>query len=102
MGELLGEGRTYSRTTVEGDITRVYYYSTNIVTFTDDEILLDTGGQRSPRIRAQMNQVAFLYALNFNVDQEGIEWFVRTWAGTVPFKKATLVLDRSIMAMPVD
>ncbi len=100
MGVLLGEGRTYTRVTVEGGTTRVFYYSTNVVTFDENTITLNTGGRRSAAIRAHMNQVAFQYALSFYVDQEGVDWFVRTWAGTVPFKKATLILDRATMAIP--
>ncbi|KKM66067.1 hypothetical protein LCGC14_1485020 [marine sediment metagenome] len=100
MGELLGPGRTYTRVTIEGGTTRTYYYSTNVVTFDEDTITLDTGGYRTALIRAHMNQAAFQYALSFYVDQRNQDWFVRTWAGTVPFKKATLTLDRSTLIMP--
>lgn len=100
MGKLLGPGRTSARTTVGSEGARVYLWSLNVVAFDGDTITLDTGGQRTDLIRAHMNEIAFLYALGFYVDQEGTQWFVRTWSGTVPFTGPKITLNRKTMGMP--
>ena len=103
MGKLLGVGRMRTRVTVEegeGGTTRVYLWSLNVVAFDQDTITLDTGGQNTDLIRARMNEISLQYALGFYVDQEGQNWFVRTWGGTIPFNTPKLTLNRKTMVMP--
>lgn len=74
----IGKTATTISTNDKG-VTRVTYHSTDVVTFNDCWILLDTGGWKTATTKSRMNQTANQMELNFNVYQEKGTWIVWTW-----------------------
>lgn len=56
--------------------TVVTYYSTEIVRFTSQRIILNSGGYRTMTTKARMNQASYQFALGYDVYQQNGEWFV--------------------------
>lgn len=78
---------TYKTTWVEtpngGNVT---YQRTNIVTWEDGNITLDSGGWETVTTKRKMNQAAHQFALGYAVYQKDFTWFVDLPSGeTVRF-----------------
>ena len=97
MGRVQKIGRRATRISNENGITRVRYHATNVVTFDDETIILDSGGWCTATTKARMNQTADQYGLGFHVYQEDWIWFVETKQGIMPFERQTLTIDRATM-----
>jgi hypothetical protein len=70
-----------------GKNTIVRYHNTDVVTFTDKTITLDSGGWETVTTKLRMNQAANQFGLGYYVSQKNFEWFVTLPSGkTVDFK----------------
>lgn len=61
----------------DGKYTRVIYHNTDVVSFNDEEIILNTGGWRTPTTKNRMNQTSKQFNLGFKVIQKDWEWYVQ-------------------------
>jgi len=77
----------------DGDIT-VIYQETPIVTFDDNEVILDCGGWRTRSTQSRMNWASEEYALAYRIRRKGREWFVDYQGTTYPFNSDRILLDR--------
>jgi len=77
-------------------ITRVTYHNTDVVVFTDDEIILNTGGWFTATTKVRMNQASSQFNLGFYVFQKDNRWFVTFKGQTFPFIRGSLTLDRMV------
>ena len=75
-------------------VTTVRYHSTDVVTFDDNTIKLDTGGWRSVTTKLRMNQASNQFDLGYGVWQEKGEWYVEHKGKTYTFENETLELKR--------
>jgi hypothetical protein len=57
--------------------TRVRYHNTDVVCFTADRIVLDTGGWFTVTTKRRMNQAAKIYGLAFSVSQRKGKWYIQ-------------------------
>jgi hypothetical protein len=75
-------------TTVSGakGVTRVTYHNTEVVTFDDHQIILNSGGWRTSTTKTRMNQASNQFDLGFEVYQTKGEWFVDYKGYTYPFE----------------
>lgn len=64
------EGEPGSRLTV------CRYHSTDVVSFNDHFVYLNTGGWRTKTTKVRMNQAACQFGLGFRVFQDGGEWYI--------------------------
>ena len=70
------------RTTVTTDdnngigVTRVRYHYTDVVTFDDTDIQLQSNGWHSKTTKLRMNQPSAQFRLGFKVYQRDFEWYV--------------------------
>lgn len=55
---------------------KVRYYDTDVVTFTDKEIVLDTGGWWTRSTKLRMNQASLQFNLDYLVCMKGSDWHV--------------------------
>ena len=78
----------------DGGYTRVKYHSTDVVTFKDDVINLDTGGWESVTTKVRMNQASRQFGLGFSVYQRNYKWFVDFKGETIEFKNGMATLIR--------
>ena len=70
----------------DGGYTRVTYHSTHVVTFSDHEVILNSGGWRTQTTKTRMNQASNQFGLGFRVSQRNHDWFVQVpGVGEVPF-----------------
>ena len=77
-----------------GDGLTVKYHQTVIVTVTDTEIVLNTGGWKTYSTKTRMNQTSNQYDLGFQVYQSKREWFVDFKGVTYPFDGESILLIR--------
>ena len=61
-----------------GENTAVRYWSTDVVTFDDDWILLDNGGWRTSTTKTRMNQASRQFNLGYRVFQQDYRWYIVT------------------------
>lgn len=75
------------KTTVasQGAITHVTYHSTIVVSFSNESIVLNSGGWRSNTTKLRMNQTSNQFGLGFQVYQKNFEWFVDYQGITLDF-----------------
>ena len=66
-----GAATTYAE---DGKWTRVTYHNTNVISFTDKIIVLNTGGYRTQTTKRRMNQAANQFGLGIEVLQRKLEW----------------------------
>jgi hypothetical protein len=78
----------------ENGATVVRYHSTDVVQFTPEHIVLNTGGWRTNTTKTRMNQSARQFGLGYNVYQHKLDWFVSFKGQTIPFDSETIVLER--------
>ena len=60
----------------------VRYWSTDVVAFNDEEIILRDGGHMSATTKLRMNQAARQFGLGYSVYQRDFTWYVK-WRGKV-------------------
>jgi len=58
------------------NLTEIIYYSTKIVSFNNDKIILDTGGHFTPTTKRRINQTSQMFNLDFEVIQKNWQWIV--------------------------
>ena len=73
----LGKTATYVRT--EGTTTHVRYHETDVVSFTDTDITLRTGGWKTVTTKCRMNQAAWQFGLGYGIGQRKGKWYVSRW-----------------------
>lgn len=91
MGKVGGVATTVSS---KGGFTDVTYHNTNVVSFNDKVINLNTGGWFTNTTKTRMNQAANEYGLEFTVFQKNGEWFVTHKGKTISFDGDKLTLKR--------
>jgi len=75
-------------------MTKVMYHSTDVVSFNDSKIILNTGGWRSNTTKTRMNQTSNQFGLGYMVYQSGFQWFVEYKGDTISFIDSTMELSR--------
>jgi len=75
-------------------VTRVTYHNTDVVTFTDDLIVLNTGGWFTATTKARMNQTSEQFDLGYRVFQRDWMWFVDYKGQTYSFTNNHVELSR--------
>lgn len=86
MGRMEKIGKTATKIRTEGPLTAVRYHATDVVTFNETEITLNSGGWRTRTTMARMNQASNQYNLPFQVFQHKGEWFVKIAGRTVDYR----------------
>lgn len=66
--------------------TFVVLHATNIVEFDQDKVKLDSGGFRTSKTKARMNQASLDHGLGFTVKKIEGKWFLQTENETIPFR----------------
>ncbi len=66
----------YTRSTDGRNYTCVKYHATEVVIFSNDTILLDSGGWRTVTTKTRMNQASNQYGLGYQVYQKDHVWYV--------------------------
>tara|TARA_S200002703_G_scaffold130211_1_gene117451 strand:+ start:240 stop:512 length:273 start_codon:yes stop_codon:yes gene_type:complete len=79
----------------ENGVTSVKYHDTKVVTFSEDAIMLDTGGWFTPTTKARMNQTSGAFGLGFRVYQKNYDWYADYNGKTYEFTKDHLGLKRN-------
>ena len=84
------------RTTVSysQDYTRVVFWTTEIVRFNSQEIVLNTGGWHTATTKRRMNQVSDSFGLGFHVYQEDFIWYVSVNGEVIPFEDGMTIERR--------
>ena len=75
--------------------TFVKYHWTNVVSFNEDTITLNTGGFETNTTKTRMNQTSNQFNLGFRVYQKNFDWFVEYAGKTFEFLSNELVLERT-------
>ncbi|MCP3678552.1 MAG: hypothetical protein GY721_13510 [Deltaproteobacteria bacterium] len=57
-------------------VTSIRYHNTDVVEFSDKEIILNSGGWQTATTKTRMNQAANQFDLGYTVYQTKGEWFV--------------------------
>ena len=78
MAQLNTVGKHATSITKHGENTAVRYWSTDVVTFDDDWILLDNGGWHTSTTKTRMNQASRQFNLGYSVYQKDFSWYVVT------------------------
>ena len=78
MAQLDKVGKHATSITKHGENTAVRYWSTDVVTFDDDWILLDNGGWRTSTTKTRMNQASRQFNLGYRVFQQDYRWYIVT------------------------
>tara|TARA_R100000908_G_C3735598_1_gene133633 strand:- start:718 stop:1005 length:288 start_codon:yes stop_codon:yes gene_type:complete len=74
--------------------TFVKYHWTNVVSFNEDTITLNTGGFETNTTKTRMNQTSNQFDLGFRVYQKNFDWFVEYDGKTFEFLSNELTLER--------
>ena len=84
------------RTTIsnDGGKTAVRYHYTDVVTFDNNTITLNTGGWPTATTKRRMNETSAEFSLGFNVYQKRSAWFVEYKGKTIKYPGDMLLLDR--------
>ena len=88
----IGTHRTSIRT--DDNVTRVKYHYTNVVTFDDSEIQLQSGGHHTATTKRRMNQTSSQFPLGYKVSQRNYQWYI-TYKGSEQLYTDGMILDRS-------
>ena len=97
-GEQMAQTNTIGkhRTTVTTDdlgVTRVKYHSTNVVTFDDSHIQLQSGGWHTATTKLRINQTSAQFGLGLKVIQRNFKWLI-IYKGVPFFYTDGVVLPR--------
>ena len=71
----IGTGHTTVKTDKAG-ITTVTFWNTDIVYFSKEVIMLNSGGYRTATTKTRMNQASNQFNLGYTVAQENYKWYV--------------------------
>lgn len=93
QNQKVGKHRTTTSTGQDGK-TRVTYHQTDVVTFDDDTIELDSGGYKTLTTKTRMNQASNEYDLGYVVYQQKGKWYVDYDGETIPFEGDSVTLER--------
>ena len=74
-------GKHATSITKHGENTYIRYWSTDVVTFDNDSVLLNNGGWYTSTTKTRMNQASRQFNLGFSVYQKDFDWYVVTPAG---------------------
>ena len=67
-------GNHATTTFTENGVTKIVYHNTPVVSFSDKEIVLNTGGWKTSTTKTRMNQASSQFDLGFHVKQEKGYW----------------------------
>jgi hypothetical protein len=73
---------------------RVTYHGTDVVTWDNDTITLNTGGWFTVTTKARMNQTASQFNLGFTVYQKARVWYINFQGNIITFTDITITLHR--------
>ena len=88
-------GTPKTKVFTENGVTYVKYHNTRVVAFSENAIILDTGGWFTPTTKTRMNQTSNAFGLGFQVYQKNYEWFADYNGKTYEFTKDHLSLKRN-------
>jgi ATP-dependent RNA circularization protein (DNA/RNA ligase family) len=77
------------------EVTCVTYHNTRVVAFSENAIMLDTGGYFTPTTKKRMNQASNQFDLGYRVYQKNYEWFAEYNGKTYEFIGNNLGLKRN-------
>ena len=69
-------GRTATNINTFNGLTVVRYHATDVVKFSEDCIILNSGGWHTNTTKTRMNQTSNQFELGYNVYQKDFAWFV--------------------------
>lgn len=84
--------KTKVETNENGGTVRLY--NTIVVSFTQDSIMLNTGGFQSAMTKDRMNEAAREFGLGYSVRQHKGVWYVQYNGAETPFTEQTMLLKR--------
>ena len=84
------------RTTISTDdnITSVKYHNTDVVKFSPNWIVLNSGGYRTYTTKKGMNQTSQVYNLDYKVFKYKFNWYVTYKGKVIEYNNNQLILDR--------
>ena len=89
-------GKPHTKIIKSSDKTVVKYYTTNVVEFNENEIVLNSNGWRTSTTKNRINKAANQFKLLIQVFQKDYSWFVSLPSGeTIPFED-NMVIGRTV------
>ena len=84
------------KTTISTDdnITSVKYHNTDVVKFSPNWIVLNSGGYRTYTTKKRMNQTSQVFNLGYKVSQYNYNWYVTYKGKVIEYNNNQLILDR--------
>ena len=79
----------------ENGVTYIKYHNTRVVAFSENAIMLNTGGWFTPQTKTRMNQTSNAFGLGFQVYQKNYEWYADYNGKTYEFIGNNLGLKRN-------
>lgn len=70
----------------------VKYHSTDVASFNDSTIILNSGGWLSNTTKDRMNQASNQFGLNYRVFQKDYNWYVDYKGDTIPFSDKMVLI----------
>lgn len=83
--KISGVPKKASTVRTQDNLMRVKYHNTDVVSFNNDEIILDSGGWATSTTKTRMNQVSTEYNLGYSVSQRNYDWYVQYKGKEIPF-----------------
>ena len=82
-------------TSIRGEEGRtiIRYHNTDVVSFNDKDVILNTGGWKTATTKTRMNQASNQFGLGYQVSQKKGDWFVDYKGKTIPFNDSVLTLE---------
>jgi hypothetical protein len=74
--------------------TVVTYHYTEVVSFSDFNIELNTGGWDTVTTKLRMNQTSIQFNLGYHIFQKNFEWYVKIWDKVYSYNQNELVINR--------
>lgn len=68
-------------------LTKIRYHDTDVVSFNDKKVVLNSGYWYTSTTKRRMNQASNYFDLGFNVHQKDSYWFVDYKGKTIPFEE---------------
>lgn len=91
----IGSYKTTVHTDKKSGDTVVILYSTEVVRFDNQSVILNSGGWRTNTTKTRMNQTSNQFNLGFTVFQKNYGWFVQFRGGEVVDFTDGMVFDRA-------
>jgi len=79
-------GKTGTKIRSEGGKTIVRYHATDVVSFDEVNVTLNSGGYHTATTKRRMNQAANQYSLPFQVFQKKGNWYITIGNQTTDFR----------------